>query len=546
MDERAFRTEALRTMATASRSQAIRIGRVQRECPICSAPDLEYEFIIDTYAACICRRCSLLFLNPQPPDVQDRQAQVDPFSQDSTGVYDIHATNAATRLNQLIQYAGLERGRLLLAGAGPHMESEARSRGFDVVALSAPELESSRLREIDSGSVDACLLYCALERTSDPAMVLASVRRALTPAGSLMVIAPTLDSRTARLFRSHWWEFRRENRFYFTADTLQNLLIKAGYGDPIITRDDAVVSLHYMRERLSTMPPALRYRLLRLALSVGPGFLRHRAFRFLHSRTTILVRSKPQPVTPRLSVIVPAYNERATFAPMMERLLAKTLDGVDIEVIVVEGASGDGTREQALQYRNHPRVRLILEDRPRGKGHAVRKGLEIATGDVILFQDADLEYDIDDYDSLLEPILRRQRNFVIGSRHILKGRVWKVRQFNNAAGLAAFFNFGHWVFLTLFNVIYQQRLKDPFSMFKVFRRECLFGLQFESERFDFDFEIVIKLLRKGYRPLELPVNYRSRSFAEGKKVTVLRDPLTWLRALVKFRTCPLYPAGDDR
>ena len=86
-----------------------------------------------------------------------------------------------------------------------------------------------------------------------------------------------------------------------------------------------------------------------------------------------------------------------------------------------------------------------------------------------------------------------------------------MRKFNDAAGLAAFFNFGHVIFLTLFNVIYQQRLKDPFSMFKVFRRDCLYGLRFECDRFDFDFEITIKLLRKGYRPLELPVNYTARS-----------------------------------
>jgi hypothetical protein len=95
-------------------------------------------------------------------------------------------------------------------------------------------------------------------------------------------------------------------------------------------------------------------------------------------------------------------------------------------------------------------------------------------------------------------------------------------------------------FLTLFNLLYSQRLTDPFTMFKVFRRECLYGLEFECNRFDFDYEIVIKLLRKGYKPLELPVNYRSRSLSEGKKVTIFRDPLTWIRALIKFRNTPLY------
>jgi hypothetical protein len=77
-------------------------------------------------------------------------------------------------------------------------------------------------------------------------------------------------------------------------------------------------------------------------------------------------------------------------------------------------------------------------------------------------------------------------------------------------------------------------------MFKVFRRDCLYGLDFECDRFDFDFELTIKLLRKGYRPAELPVNYHARSFSEGKKVTILRDPLTWLRALARFRFSPLY------
>jgi hypothetical protein len=173
----------------------------------------------------------------------------------------------------------------------------------------------------------------------------------------------------------------------------------------------------------------------------------------------------------------------------------------------------------------------------------VRTGLQAATGDVVLFQDADLEYDLDDYDGLIQPILDYRQNFVIGSRHTMTTRLWKIRSFNDAGGLAALFNFGHLVFLMLFNAIYRQRLSDPFSMFKVIRRECLHGLQFECNRFDFDFEIVIKLLRKGYRPLELPVNYHARSFSEGKKVTVFRDPLTWLRALLKYRNSRLYNLG---
>ena len=107
--------------------------------------------------------------------------------------------------------------------------------------------------------------------------------------------------------------------------------------------------------------------------------------------------------------------------------------------------------------------------------------------------------------------------------------------------MSLFFNLGHWFFTTLINVLFLQRLRDPFTMFKVFRRDCLFGLKFECDRFDFDYELLIKLIRKGYRPIELPVNYRSRSFKEGKKVRMFRDPLTWLRTLAWLRFVKIDP-----
>ena len=100
----------------------------------------------------------------------------------------------------------------------------------------------------------------------------------------------------------------------------------------------------------------------------------------------------------------------------------------------------------------------------------------------------------------------------------------------------------HVALLAMFNGLYKQSLRDPFTMYKVFRRDCLYGLTFECNRFDFDYEINIKLLRKGYRPLEIPVNYESRSFKEGKKVSFFRDPPTWVRAMLRLRRSPLYPS----
>ncbi len=116
-----------------------------------------------------------------------------------------------------------------------------------------------------------------------------------------------------------------------------------------------------------------------------------------------------------------------------------------------------------------------------------------------------------------------------------------MRKFSNQSGLSFVFNFGHVIFTSLINVLFGQRLYDPFTMFKVFRRECLYGLEFECNRFDFDYELLIKLILKGYRPVELPVNYNSRSFTEGKKIRLFRDPLTWLKALVWLRFVKVDP-----
>jgi hypothetical protein len=241
----------------------------------------------------------------------------------------------------------------------------------------------------------------------------------------------------------------------------------------------------------------------------------------------------------RLSVVMPVYNERSGFQKTMERLLDKEIPEVDIDVIVVESNSTDGTREDVLAYRDDPRVEVILEEKPSGKGHAVRRGLEVAAGDFILIQDADLEYDIDDYDALLEPLSRYEVGFVLGMRTSADGS-WGVRKFGQNTMTSHVMNVGHLVFLALFNLVYRQKLRDPFTMYKVFRKDCVHGLTFECDRFDFDWELTGKLIRAGYHPIELPVSYHSRSFHEGKKVSFFRDPLTWIRACFRYRFSPLY------
>ena len=238
-----------------------------------------------------------------------------------------------------------------------------------------------------------------------------------------------------------------------------------------------------------------------------------------------------------LSVVVPIYNEAATVRTALDAIVAKEVAGWTLELIFVESNSTDGTRDIVRTYAAHPRVKLILEDKARGKGHAVRAGFAQATGDVILIQDADLEYDLNDYEILLGPLAAGRQSFVLGSRHSAGG--WAIRKFADQPLQAAVLNLAHWGFTLLINVTLGIWLHDPFTMYKVFRRDALAGLTFECNRFDFDWELLIKLIRKGHRPIEIPINYKSRSFKEGKKISMLRDPLTWVWALIKFRSMRL-------
>ncbi len=241
----------------------------------------------------------------------------------------------------------------------------------------------------------------------------------------------------------------------------------------------------------------------------------------------------------KLSVVMPVFNEKRTFSSAIEAVLDKEIPNLEIEVVLVESNSTDGTRDDVSKYIGHPRVRVVFEGYPQGKGHAVRRGLDEARGDYVLIQDADLEYDVNDYDRLLDPLRSFQASFVLGVRQSPDGK-WGMRHFGERSMLSPLMNVGHVAFLILFNLVYGRWLQDPFTMYKVMRRDCLHGLILECNRFDFDWELTGKLIRAGYTPREIAVSYHSRSFSEGKKVSFFRDPFTWIRACFKHRFSRLY------
>lgn len=241
----------------------------------------------------------------------------------------------------------------------------------------------------------------------------------------------------------------------------------------------------------------------------------------------------------KVSIIIAVYNEARTVATLLERVWAQPLQQAK-ELVIVESNSSDGSREIVTEFvaqhanEGATRIRLILEDEPRGKGHAIRNGLAAATGDILLIQDADLEYDVGDYPDLIRPIAEGRAAVVLGSRHMGPNR-WKIRKFARGGPRAALMNVGGMLFHAFFNLLFGSRLTDPTTMYKVFRAECVRGLALKCNRFDFDFELLGKLLRSGYPVIEVPVTYQSRGFDEGKKIRILRDPITWLVAIVGAR-----------
>jgi len=521
-------------------------------CAVCG--DHAWNYVMNAHGLTFfaCENCRLMRLHP-PPSAKtlaaiEKQAGATPTFHETSAeelarvrAYWLHLRA------QLSAAAGggsgctPEESRVLLFSSRPEpllqVGGELGFRHIEVFSADAA------LRD---GGFDACLAVFALERLADPTDGLARLHRLLRPGGRLLLVAPLLDSWPARFCRTAWPELRPENRFYFSTHTLRTLLLRHGFHRLWFEPDRRRYSLAHLVRQARVYPSTWLTRSLRTLGACVPATwfdalpLPLPTSAFLLSATK---KSAPTAARPKLSIVMPAFNEMATFEECFTAVQAKEVGDMDKEIIVVESNSRDGTRELAQRLcAGQGNVQLILQDRAAGKGNAVRAGLAAVTGDIVLIQDADLEYDVNDYDELVKPILQGRAAFVLGSRH---SGSWKLRKFNDQPLVATFFNLGHLFFCASINWLYGQSLKDPFTMYKVFQTDCLHGLEFECNRFDFDFEILIKLLRKGYQPIELPVNYQARSLNEGKKVTAVRDPLTWLRALVKFRFCRIGPPRED-
>jgi SAM-dependent methyltransferase len=477
-------------------------------CVLCGSTRRTYLFVVGRSRMTRCDECQLVARS----DDGRLAAEAESYAIDDDSERAIHAALAPAGGGRRKVLCVVDRG-----GARARLREDPR---LELTTVTGDEALGGL-----SGAFDAAFVNGAVEHV-DPVALLRRVRAALKPGGDLVVVVGDA------------WAIRGERlpRYALSTVPLTRVTLDAGFrpfASGILSR-----SLH--------TPPA-DDRLAGEAVPLqGAARFAERLGRRVEVPSGLLcmhAKAEAPPARPKLSIIMPVFNEAKTFAETFERVYAAKVAGVDREIVIVESNSTDGSRELVQAVERRPGVVVLYEDKPQGKGHGVRAAIAKSTGEFVLIQDADSEYDVGDYDIVLEPLLTLSATFVLGSRH-MGGRTWKIRQFANQRLLAYVMNLAHESFTTLANRLYGTAMRDPTTMYKVFRRDAYEGIHFTRDRFDFDWELVCKLVRRGHLPVEVPVNYRSRSFDEGKKVRFFRDPLTWVETIVASRYEPLFE--EDR
>jgi len=334
-------------------------------CPLCGSNKTSYDFAVNGNSIYECKDCLHLFVNPQPSNIV--------FDNKNNSIEYEKVLKAKIEINKSQKYNILEIGSSIL-----------NNNNYTTTNIKDINLFLENVRE-EKAKYDLCILNNILDYSNDPCIFLQKIHECLKKNSHLMFYIPVLDSKDAKRLKLKWPVFSSNRLHYFSVATIQNILSKCGY------------------EQIELSP------------ADDNGI-------FVTCRTGIPNNEKI------ISIIIPVYNEERTIEILLDRVINKQLNRLKKEIIIIESNSTDSTREIVKRFvKDHPETKLVLEEKPRGKGHAVRNGFNEATGDFIAIQDGDLEYDINDYDQLVEPLVNYQRAFVLGSRH---AGDWKMRNFN--------------------------------------------------------------------------------------------------------------------
>ena len=225
----------------------------------------------------------------------------------------------------------------------------------------------------------------------------------------------------------------------------------------------------------------------------------------------------------KLSIIMPVYNERETLREILSQVRAVDLAGIDKEIVAVDDGSTDGSRDILAQEAAVGDLQVFYHDVNQGKGAGIRTGIEHASGDIILIQDADLEYDPRDYPAMIRPIIERRVTVVYGSRFL-----------GPRKAMLFWHMLGNKLLTLTTNVLYNTILSDMETCYKCFRADVVKGIPLRSRRFEFEPEITAKVLKRGHRIFEVPISYYGREYHEGKKISWRDAPLAFW-TLIKYR-----------
>jgi glycosyltransferase involved in cell wall biosynthesis len=225
----------------------------------------------------------------------------------------------------------------------------------------------------------------------------------------------------------------------------------------------------------------------------------------------------------KLSIIMPVYNEHETLREILRQIRAVDLPGIEKELLAVDDGSIDGSRDILAEEADAGDVRAFYHDVNRGKGAAVRTAIEQATGDILLIQDADLEYDPRDYPALIRPIIEGRVTVVYGSRFL-----------GPRKAMLFWHMLGNKLLTLTTNILYNTILSDMETCYKCFRADIVKGIPLRARRFEFEPEITAKVLKRGHRIFEVPISYYGREYHEGKKIGWRDAPLAFW-TLVKYR-----------
>jgi hypothetical protein len=509
-------------------------------CPACQGDTPSYLFTRAGVRFVRCASCGAVYANPA------REQPLNILLTERFNFSDRDRQLMADDIDQLLQHAAADhlhlRGEPLTKTlfVGAYLPEYKQVPSAKQIGLEIADFDDDKFRRLALDSditwlkpalaraPQVIVLNDLLESCTDPGAVISALVEALPPSTLFVVTYMNAESLPARILRRYWSSFFDHKSAFFTTGNLTSLLgrhklvLKAQYAMPV----------HRSAERIGAIAertlPGLGIGKIAQLVSDRAVPLRagHRVAVFGRAN---LENQRAE----KLSIVLPVFNEARFAAQVIEAVLAKQLK-IEKEVIIVESNSTDGTREIVQTFEGRPGVRVVYEEKPRGKGHAVRTGLQHVTGSIVLIQDADFEYDIDDYDALIEPILQRRATFVLGSRSLGLDD-WKVRKYDTTPIKGFALNFAQVMFAKTYNVLYQQRVTDVNTMFKVFRSECLDGLDLRGNGFELDIELAAKLALNGNSPMEVPVNYVARGFEDGKKIRFWRDAIPSYLTLFRFR-----------